>query len=74
MQVVLETHPIEGYGEIRPGFDCTRGGCQDAAGERDGVAHGAPESQVKLADDGDLDERMPGDPAGDTTRPALYTW
>ena len=73
MQVVLETHPIEGDGEIRPGFDCTRGGCQDGARERDSIPHSATEPNVKLADKGDLDECMPGDPTGDPARPSLYT-
>ena len=67
MQVVLQTHPIEGDGEMRPGFDCTRGGCQDGVGERNSIAHSAAEPNVKLADKGDPDECMPGHPAGDPT-------
>ena len=67
MHVVLEMQPIEGDGEMRPGFDCARGGCQDGAGKPDSIAHGAAEPKVKLADKGDLDECMPGDPPGDPT-------
>jgi len=67
MQVVLETHPIERDGEMRPGFDLTRGGRQDGARERDSIAHSAAESNMKVADKGDPDERMPRDPAGYST-------